>query len=97
MACHASTENTYYSFSLAFSASAILASAKQQPIKTCKYTIIIFRNYLFFDERTKIVDERKKCLKNVSMFLTNGKGNYTEDSDIDVAVALKDFENVIDI
>jgi len=31
------------------------------------------------------------------LFGSYAKGNYTEDSDIDVAVVLEDFENAIDI
>jgi len=35
--------------------------------------------------------------KKIFLFGSYAKGNYNEDSDIDVAVVLKDFENVIDI
>jgi len=35
--------------------------------------------------------------KKIFLFGSYAKGNYKEDSDIDIAVVLKDFENVIDI
>ena len=35
--------------------------------------------------------------KKIFLFGSYAKGNYREDSDIDVAVVLKDFENAIDI
>jgi uncharacterized protein len=39
----------------------------------------------------------KYNLVRVILFGSFAKGNYTEDSDIDIAVVLKDFDNLLDM